>query len=87
MPAGENVTFENSTVADKYNPAYKALAVEANAGLSATAHGIKRCKIVATSGSTVTLGDTSELNIEFSIVGGVNLYSPARTRRMNSMSK
>ena len=73
VPGDENVTFENSTVADKYNPTYKALAVEANAGLSATAHGIQKVKIIATSGSTVTLGDTSELNIDFSISGGAHL--------------
>ena len=73
VPGDENVTFENATVADKYNPTYKALAVEANAGLSATAHGIQKVKIIATSGSTVTLGDTSELNIDFSISGGAHL--------------
>ena len=73
VPAGENVTFENSTVVDKYNPSFKALAVEANAGLSATAHGIQKVHIVATSGSSVAIGDTSELNIDFSISGGAHL--------------
>ncbi len=73
VPADENVTFENSTIPDKYDPTYKALAVEANAGLSATAHGIQNVNILATSGSTVTLGDTSELNIDFSISGGAHL--------------
>jgi hypothetical protein len=73
VPTGENVTFENAPVADKYTPAFKALAVQANAGLSATAHGLRKVKIIATSGSQVTLGDTSELNIDFSIVGGAHL--------------
>ncbi len=50
VPADENVTFENSTVPDKYNPSLKALAVEANAGLSATAHGIQAVHIVGSSG-------------------------------------
>lgn len=73
VPADENVTFENSTVPDKYNPAYKALAVLANAGLSATAHGIQAVHIVGTSGAHVTIGDTSEVNIDFSISGGAHL--------------
>jgi hypothetical protein len=73
VPANENVGFENSTLADKYNPSFKALAVTANAGLSATAHGIKKVQIIAQSGSSVTLGDTSELNTEFAISGGAKL--------------
>ncbi len=73
VPAGENVTFENSTTVDKYNPAYKALAVQANAGLSATAHGINKVQIIGTPGASVTLGDTSELNIEFAVRGGIEL--------------
>ena len=73
VPSNENVTFENSTVADKYNSSFKALAVQANAGLSATAHGIKKVQIVAQSGASVTIGDTSELNTEFGISGGAQL--------------
>lgn len=72
-PADESVTFENSTVPDKYNPSLKALAVEANAGLSATAHGIQAVHIVGTSGAHVIIGDTSEVNIAFSISGGAHL--------------
>ena len=73
VPADENVSFENSTIADKYNPAFKALAINANAGHSATAHGIKKVQIIATSGTSVTIGDTSELNTEFGISGGAKL--------------
>ncbi len=73
VPADENVTFENSTVPDKYNQSLKALAVEGNAGLSATAHGIQAVHIVGTSGAHVVIGDTSEVNIDFSISGGAHL--------------
>lgn len=73
VPAGENVVFENSAVVDKYNSTYKALAVQANAGLAATAHGIQKVRIVASTGAGVTIGDTSELNIDFSITGGAHL--------------
>ncbi len=73
VPADENVTFENSPLADKYDPSFKALAVQANAGLSATAHGLRKVKIIANSGSSVTLGDTSELNIDFTISGSAHL--------------
>ena len=72
-PADENVTFENSTLVDKYNPAFKALAVQANAGLSATAHGIQKVHIVAAPGSSIELGDTSEVNVQFSITGTANI--------------
>ncbi len=73
VPKGENVVFENSTLDDNYNSSFKALAVTANAGLSATAHGIKKVQINATSGSEVTIGDTSLLNTEFAITGGARL--------------
>jgi hypothetical protein len=73
VPGDENVSFENSAVADKYSPSFKALAITANAGLSATAHGIKKVQIIAKSGSSVTLGDTSELNTEFGVSGGAEL--------------
>ncbi len=73
VPADENVTFENSTVPDKYNPSLKALAVDGNAGLSATVHGIQKVHIVGSSGSHVTIGDTSEVNVAFSISGGAHL--------------
>lgn len=73
VPAGENVTFENSPIVDKYDSSLKALAVHANAGLSATAHGLRKVKIVASKGSDVTLGDTSELDVDFSVTGGAHL--------------
>ena len=69
VPEGENVTFEDSDTPDKYDPSLKALAIEANAGLSVTAHGLTNVGIVSDAGSTVTLGDTSELNINFTMVG------------------
>ena len=73
VPADEHVLFENSTIVDKYTPTLKALAVQANAGLSATAHGIQKVHIIATPGASVEIGDTSEVNIAFSIEGGANL--------------
>ncbi len=73
VPADENVAFQNSTVRDKYDPSYKALAVFGNAGLSATAHGIQAVHIVGVSGAHVMIGDTSEVNIDFSISGGAHL--------------
>ena len=73
VPGDENVTFENSTLVDIHNPTFKALAVQANAGLSATAHGIKKVQIIAEGGSYVTIGDTSELDIAFTISGGADL--------------
>ena len=72
-PSDEHVVFQNAAVADKYNPAYKALEVDANAGVSAIAHGIQKVHIVAATGSSVELGDTSELNIDFSITGSSHL--------------
>ena len=50
VPADEHVIFENSTFVDKYTPTFKALAVQANAGLSATAHGIQKVHIIAAAG-------------------------------------
>ena len=73
VPSNEHVTFQNSTVVDKYDPTLKALDVLANAGLSATAHGIQKVHIVAVPGSRVEIGDTSEVNIDFSIEGAANL--------------
>lgn len=73
VPGGENVTFENSSFVDIHNPGFKALAVQANAGLSATAHGIKKVLITTDAGANVTIGDTSELDAEFNVRGGANL--------------
>jgi hypothetical protein len=73
VPSGENVSFDNSAIIDKYTPTLKALAIQANAGLSATAHGIRKVQIVAAVGSDVQLGDTSELDIAFTIVGASRL--------------
>ena len=73
VPGDENVIFENSTIVDKYTPTLKALDVLANAGLSATAHGIQKVHIVAAAGSSIELGDTSEVDIQFSIAGSAHL--------------
>ncbi len=73
VPLDENIGFENSNLDDKYNPALKALAVTANAGLSATAHGIKKVQIVARPGANVSIGDTSLVGAEFAIAGGAVL--------------
>jgi hypothetical protein len=72
-PSDEHVVFQNAAVDDKYNPAYKALEVDANAGTSAIAHGIQKVHIVAAEGSSVELGDTSQLNIDFTISGSAHL--------------
>ena len=58
---------------DKYQPQFKALAVLSQAGPSATAHGIQTVKIVASPGSTVEFGDTSEVNAQFSIEGAARV--------------
>ena len=73
VPTDETVTFQNAAVPDKYNPSLRALEVDGNAGLSAVAHGIQTVHIVAATGSHVTLGDTSLVNIKFSISGGAHL--------------
>ncbi len=73
VPSDEHVTFQNSTVPDKYNSSLKALDVLANAGLSATAHGLRKVHIIASSGAHVEIGDTSEVDIDFSIQGGAHL--------------
>lgn len=72
-PSDEHVVFQNAAVDDKYNPTYKALEVDANAGTSAIAHGIQKVHIVAAEGSSVELGDTSQLNIDFTISGSAHL--------------
>jgi hypothetical protein len=69
VPAGELADFENGTVPDNYDPAYKALDIYSNAGKFATAHGITKVTAVSVPGATVVLGDTSELNIEFDLRG------------------
>ena len=73
VPTDETVTFQNAAVPDKYNPSLRALEVDGNAGLSAVAHGIQTVHIVAATGSHVTLGDTSLVNVKFSISGGAHL--------------
>ena len=73
VPTDETVTFQNAAVPDKYNPSLRALEVDGNAGLSAVAHGIQTVHIVAATGSHVTLGDTSLVNINFSISGSAHL--------------
>lgn len=69
VPAGDLADFENGTVPDKYDPAFKALDIYSNAGLFATAHGIDIVQTSSAPGSTVVLGDTSELNIQFKLKG------------------
>jgi hypothetical protein len=69
VPAGDLADFENGTVADKYDPAFKALDIYSNAGLFATAHGIDNVQTNSAPGSTVVIGDTSELNIQFKLKG------------------
>lgn len=73
VPLGDTATFENASVPDKYNPQFKALAVLSQAGPSATAHGIQTVKIVASPGSVVEFGDTSEVNVQFSIAGAARV--------------
>ena len=73
VPADDSADFENGTVPDKYDPASQALDIYSNAGLFATAHGIQNVKSPGTPGSSVTLGDTSELNINFKVAGATHL--------------
>ena len=69
VPAGDLADFENGTVPDRYDPAYKALDIFSNAGLFATAHGIQKVVAIGAAGSTIIFGDTSELNIDFKVFG------------------
>jgi hypothetical protein len=69
VPTGEMADFENGTVPDKYNPAFKALDVYSNAGLFATAHGIQKVIAVGSPGSMIVIGDTSEVDIDIAIRG------------------
>ena len=73
VTAGDSADFENGTVADKYDPASKALDIYSNAGLFATAHGIKTVLVSGSPGSSISLGDTSELNIDFKVTGAATL--------------
>jgi uncharacterized repeat protein (TIGR01451 family) len=69
VPTGDTADFENGTVLDKYNQAFKALYIYSNAGLFAAAHGVQKVKAVGAPGSTIVLGDTSELDIDIAIRG------------------
>jgi hypothetical protein len=73
VPAGDDADFENGTVPDKYDPTSQALDIYSNAGLFATAHGIQNVNVTGEPGASVTLGDTSELNINFKVGGSVHL--------------
>ncbi|MGD9635611.1 MAG: putative Ig domain-containing protein [Pirellulales bacterium] len=73
VPAGDTADFENGTVPDKYDPSTVALDIFSNAGLFATAHGIKSVNAVGAPGSTVVFGDTSLLNIDFKVTGAAKL--------------
>ena len=73
VPPNDTVTFENATVPDKYHPEFKVLALLGSGGSTAIAHGIQAVKVIASPGSTVEFGDTSEVNIQFSIVGAARL--------------
>ena len=53
--------------------AFQALDIYSNAGLFATAHGIQSVIANGSPGSTITLGDTSELNINFNVTGDTSL--------------
>ncbi|MCC7084995.1 MAG: putative Ig domain-containing protein [Pirellulales bacterium] len=74
VPADDDADFEGADVPDKYDPAYKALAIfnRQNARF-ALAHGIHRVQAIAAAGSNIVFGDTSELNIEFSIIGSAQV--------------
>ncbi|MCC7085315.1 MAG: VCBS repeat-containing protein [Pirellulales bacterium] len=73
VPAGETADFENGTVPDKYHPEFKALDVFSNAGLFATAHGIQKVLATGVAGSTIVFGDTSEMDIQFSVRGAATV--------------
>ncbi len=69
VPAGDLADFEGGTDPDKYNPQYVVLDIYSNAGLFATANGISTVSAFAEPGSSVEVGDTSELNIDFKLAG------------------
>jgi hypothetical protein len=69
VPAGDMADFENGSLPDRYNPAFKALDIYSNAGVFATAHGIQKVIAVGAPGSTILIGDTSELDIDIAIRG------------------
>ncbi len=69
VPAGELADFEDGTDPDKYDPQSVVLDIYSNAGLFATAQGISTVSAFAQPGSSVELGDTSELNIDFKLAG------------------
>jgi Putative Ig domain/PKD domain len=69
VPAGELADFEDGTDPDKYNPQSVVLDIYSNAGLFATADGISTVSAFAQPGSSVEVGDTSELNIDFKLAG------------------
>ena len=73
VPIGEMADFENGTVPDKYSPQFKALDISSNAGLFTTAHGISNVVVIGSPGSSIVLGDTSELDIAFKIKGSATL--------------
>jgi hypothetical protein len=69
VPAGDLADFEDGTDPDKYNPQYVVLDIYSNAGLFATAQGISTVSTFAEPNSSVEVGDTSELNIDFKLAG------------------
>ena len=69
VPAGELADFEDGTDPDKYNPQSVVLDIYSNAGLFAAADGISTVSAFAQPGSSVEVGDTSELNIDFKLAG------------------
>ncbi len=73
VPAGDSADFESGTAPDKYNSMWKQLKIYSNAGLFATADGITKITATGAVGSTISFGDTSQLNIDFKIVGSAQL--------------
>ena len=73
VPAGGIAEFENGTVPDRYNPAFKALDIFNSSGLFATAHGIQTVQAVGSPGSAIVFGDTSELDSQFKVKGSGTL--------------
>ena len=73
VPFGEMAEFQNGTAADKYHPEFKSLDILSNAGLFTTAHGIQKVLATGFPGSTIVFGDTSELDIQFSVKGSATV--------------
>jgi MBG domain (YGX type)/Bacterial Ig-like domain (group 3)/Putative Ig domain/Dockerin type I domain len=69
VPSGDMADFEDGMNPDPYDSTTVELDIFSNAGLFAIAVGIQNVSVQSQVGSTVVIGDTSELNINFTLAG------------------